>query len=115
MAEPLFGVDYYPEHWSTERWPEDAKLMQQASMNTVRLAEFAWSRLEPKEGSFDYAWLDEAIDVLMARSIRVILGTPTAAPPAWLIETHPEILPVNEDGSGLALACVAITVPRTQL
>ena len=98
MAEPLFGVDYYPEHWSTERWPEDAKLMQQASMNTVRLAEFAWSRLEPKEGSFDFAWLDEAIDVLMARSIRVILGTPTAAPPAWLIETHPEILPVNEDG-----------------
>jgi beta-galactosidase len=98
MAESVFGVDYYPEHWSVERWPVDARLMQQAGVNTVRLVEFAWSRLEPREGSFDFAWLDEAIDILMAHGIRVILGTPTAAPPAWLIETHPEILPVNEDG-----------------
>ncbi len=98
MTEPLFGVDYYPEHWNAKRWPVDAKLMQQAGMNTVRLAEFAWSRMEPKEGYFDFAWLDEAIEILMAYGIRVVLGTPTAAPPAWLISAHPEILPVNEDG-----------------
>ncbi len=98
MNEPLFGADYYPEHWSTERWPVDAELMQQAGINTVRLAEFAWSRLEPREGFFDFGWLDEAIKILNDHGIRVVLGTPTAAPPAWLISAHPEILPVNEDG-----------------
>jgi beta-galactosidase len=98
MERLLFGADYYPEHWSAERWPMDAKLMQQVGMNTVRLAEFAWSRLEPREGSFDFAWLDKAMEILLEHGIRVVLGTPTAAPPAWLIQEHPEILPVNEEG-----------------
>jgi hypothetical protein len=56
-----FGVDYYPEHWPEERWQEDARLMAEASFNVVRLAEFAWSKLEPKEGHYDFAWLDRAI------------------------------------------------------
>lgn len=98
MSTPLFGVDYYPEHWDRARWPIDASLMQQAGITTVRLAEFAWSRLEPREGSFDFAWLDEAIEILVAHGMQIILGTPTAAPPPWLIQAHPEILPVNEHG-----------------
>jgi beta-galactosidase len=102
MTSLLFGADYYPEHWSTERWSIDAKLMQQAGMNTVRLAEFAWSRMEPREGYFDFAWLDKAMEILMEHGIRVVLGTPTAAPPAWLIQEHPEILPVNEEGQRAA-------------
>ena len=98
MPNPVFGVDYYPEHWPEERWPIDARLMREAGVTTVRLAEFAWSRLEPSEGSFDLAWLDRAIAILAAEGIQIILGTPTAAPPAWLIAAHPEILPVNEAG-----------------
>jgi beta-galactosidase len=98
MVENLFGVDYYPEQWDEERWPIDAALMQQAGVNTVRLAEFAWSKLEPEEGVFDFAWLDRAIEIVSQRGIRVILGTPTAAPPAWLIQAYPEILPVNAGG-----------------
>ncbi len=87
------GVDYYPEHWPEDRWPEDAALMRAAGIGVVRLAEFAWSRLEPREGNFDLAWLDRAIKILHREGLMVILGTPTAAPPAWLIQKHPDICP----------------------
>ena len=97
MAFP-YGVDYYPEHWPEERWPFDARLQREAGFNTVRLAEFAWSRMEPAAGQFDFAWLDRAIDVLAAEGMQVVLGTPTAAPPAWLIHQEPSILPVDEYG-----------------
>jgi len=96
-----FGVDYYPEHWPEERWPIDAGLMVEAGFNITRLAEFAWSRLEPQEGTFDFAWLDRAIDVLSRHDIRVILGTPTASPPAWLMESQPELYRVDEQGRRL--------------
>ncbi|MBM4033937.1 MAG: beta-galactosidase, partial [Planctomycetes bacterium] len=92
----ILGVDYYPEHWEEERWPEDARLMQEAGISVVRLAEFAWSRLEPSEGDFRFDWLDRALGVLSARGIRAVLGTPTAAPPAWLVAKHPDILPRDE-------------------
>lgn len=93
----ILGVDYYPEHWEEERWPVDARLMAEAGIRVVRLAEFAWSRLEPREGDFQFAWLDRALEVLSARGIRAVLGTPTAAPPPWLVERHPEILPLDAD------------------
>lgn len=86
-----FGVDYYPEHWPKERWAEDAKLMKQANLNVVRMAEFAWSKLEPKEGVYDFSWLDEAIEILAREGIKTVLGTPTATPPKWLMDKHPGI------------------------
>ena len=58
------GVDYYPEHWDKSRWPVDAKLMRAAGLNVVRLAEFAWVNMEPEEGRFDFAFLDDAIATL---------------------------------------------------
>ncbi|HEY0827684.1 MAG TPA: beta-galactosidase [Bacilli bacterium] len=94
-----FGCDYYPEHWPEARWRMDAQLMKQAGMNVVRLAEFSWSRLEPCDGQFDFSWLDRAIEVLVSEGISIVLGTPSATPPAWLIEKHPEILPVSADGT----------------
>src|SRR5258707_10801955 len=94
----FFGVDYYPEHWPEARWPDDARLMAEAGFNTVRLAEFAWSRLEPQEGQFDFAWLDRAIDVLAAHNMRVVLGTPTASAPPWLMSHHPEFFLMRQDG-----------------
>ena len=74
-----FGVDYYPEQWPEERWPEDARLMTEAGINVVRLAEFAWSFLEPQADCFDFNWLDRAIEILHGQGIQVILGTPTAS------------------------------------
>lgn len=84
----LFGADYYPEHWDPSDWKDHAKIMRDANMNVVRIAEFAWSRLEPREGKFDFSWLDEVIEILAAEGISVILGTPTAAPPKWLVNKY---------------------------
>lgn len=93
-----FGVDYYPEHWPRERWETDARLMREAGLQVVRMGEFSWAKMESEQGKFDFAWLDEAIGVLGKEGIRTILGTPTATPPAWIIERNPEILPVDENG-----------------
>ena len=92
------GAAYYPEHVPEERWPQDARLMRAAGINVVRLGEFAWALMEPREGVFDFAWLDQAIAVLAAEGILVILGTPTATPPKWLMDKHPEIYLLDEHG-----------------
>ncbi|TET52453.1 MAG: beta-galactosidase, partial [Anaerolineales bacterium] len=98
MSMFRFGAAYYPEHWPEERWPEDARLMAEAGMNVVRLAEFAWSWMEPSDGQFDFDWLDRAMGVLNSQDIQVVLGTPTASPPPWLMSKHPEVFMVREDG-----------------
>lgn len=92
------GVCYYPEQWPRERWRDDARAMRELGLSVVRIAEFAWSRMEPAPGQFDWAWLDEAIDVLAGEGLSVVLGTPTAAPPQWLVEAHPDVLPIGPDG-----------------
>jgi beta-galactosidase len=92
------GVDYYPEHWDRKDWDTHARLMEEAGLKVVRLAEFAWSRMEPKEGKYDFGWLDDAITVLRKRNMKIILGTPTAAPPPWLVTRHPETLVASQDG-----------------
>ena len=93
-----FGVAYYPEHWPDERWPEDIRLMKQAGITVVRMGEFAWSRMEPRPGEFDFAWLERAIAQLAASEIATVLGTPTAGPPAWLVSAYPDMLPLDENG-----------------
>jgi beta-galactosidase len=93
-----FGVDYYPEHWPEERWSEDARLMAEAGFNVVRLAEFAWSRMEPRERHYTLDWLDRAISLLASHDMQVILGTPTASPPPWLMTKYPDLFRVREDG-----------------
>jgi beta-galactosidase len=94
----MLGVCYYPEHWPEAWWPEDARRMRELGIGWVRIGEFAWSRLEPTPGHYDWGWLDRALAVLGQAGLRVVLGTPTATPPKWLIDRHPEILPVDEHG-----------------
>jgi beta-galactosidase len=94
----FFGVDYYPEHWPRERWAEDVRLMKKLGIQMVRMGEFSWHKFEPVNGRFEFAWLDEAIDLMGKNGILTVLGTPTAAPPAWMIEQHPDFLPVDEYG-----------------
>lgn len=93
-----FGVCYYPEHWPENRWAEDAQWMRALGFDVVRLAEFAWGKMEPTPGNFNFAWLDKAIDIFSAHGLNIVLGTPTAAPPAWLSRQYPDTLPVDEQG-----------------
>jgi beta-galactosidase len=92
------GVCYYPEHWPEEVWAEDAARMAEAGLAWVRIGEFAWSRMEPEPGRMDWGWLDRAIEVLGGAGLKVVLGTPTATPPRWVVEKHPDMLPVGADG-----------------
>jgi len=94
----VLGVCYYPEHWPEERWPKDAAMMADIGIRFVRIGEFAWSRLEPARDRFDWGWLDRALDVLNMAGLQVVLGTPTATPPKWLIDQRPDILAWDETG-----------------
>ena len=93
------GVVYYPEHWDSEIWEKDADLMVETGVKVVRLAEFAWSRLEPVEGQYNFTWLDKAVDIFAQRGIEVILGTPTNCPPLWLYEKYPDAILCDEHGN----------------
>ena len=92
------GVCYYPEHWPEEIWAEDASRMREAGLTWVRIGEFAWSRLEPSAGDLRFDWLERAIDTLGGVGLKVVLGTPTATPPRWMVERHPDMLAVDALG-----------------
>ena len=92
------GVCYYPEHWPEAQWTEDATRMAALGLTWVRIGEFAWSRMEPAEGRYDWGWLDRAIAVLGAAGLKVVLGTPTATPPRWVLAKHPDMLAVDRNG-----------------
>ena len=94
----LMGVAWYPEQWPESRWEEDLRLMEAANLKVVRIAEFAWSRMEPSEGRYDFDWLERAIDLAAKHHIVSVLGTPTATPPAWLTQKYPETLRIEPDG-----------------
>ena len=92
------GVCYYPEHWPESTWAEDASRMVQTGISRVRIGEFGWSRIEPRPGELRFDWLDSAIETLGSAGLGVVLGTPTATPPRWMIDRHPDMLPVGPDG-----------------
>lgn len=92
------GVCYYPEHWPEEMWEDDYRRMAETGFTIVRMGEFSWSLFEPEEGVFDFGLFDRAIDMAQRYGLKVVLGTPTATPPAWLTEAYPEVLNVTYEG-----------------
>ncbi len=98
MSRLELGVCYYPEQWDPSQWRDDAARMVEMGLDWVRIAEFTWGLIEPKRGQFEWGWLDEVIGILGDAGLRVMMSTPTASPPKWLIDEHPEILPVGPDG-----------------
>ncbi len=92
MDTVLYGASYYHEYMPYERLEQDVQLMEKAGINVVRLGESTWSSWEPKDGQFEFAWMERILDRLHQANIKVILGTPTYSIPTWLYHKHPEIL-----------------------
>ncbi|MGB0299399.1 MAG: beta-galactosidase, partial [Paracoccaceae bacterium] len=93
------GTCYYPEHWPEDIWEEDARQMAELGLTWVRIGEFAWSRLEPSEGQFNFEWLDRAFDTLHRHGLKVVLGTPTATPPKWVCDKYPDMFARDLQGN----------------
>jgi len=94
----FYGGDYNPEQWPEETWQEDMRLLKLANINVATVAVFSWALLEPKEGEYDFFWLDKIMNLLYENGIYVCLATSTAAQPAWMSKKYPGILPVTVDG-----------------
>ncbi|MBW4331765.1 beta-galactosidase [Stakelama sp. CBK3Z-3] len=92
------GSAWYPEQWPEESWAEDLRLMKAHGANVVRIGEFAWSRMEPREGEYDMSWLVRAVRLAGKYDIKVVIGTPTDTPPAWMSQKYPDILRITSDG-----------------
>ena len=93
-----YGVAYYPEQSSNAQMETDMKLIAESGINVVRMGEFAWCKFEPAEGDYQFDWLDTVIAKLGGMGVETIVCTPTACPPAWLVEKYPEILYVDNRG-----------------
>ena len=93
------GVCYYPEHWDQSLWSEDLDRMMAVGLKTVRIAEFAWSLIEPREGEYTYEFFDSFLNLAAEKGMQMIFCTPTATPPAWLTEKYPEVLNADIDGN----------------
>ena len=96
----LHGADYNPEQWLYDKsiWDEDMRLMQLANCNEMSVGIFSWAKLEPREGEYDFSFLDEIIEKIHRNGGKVILATPSGARPRWLAEKYPEVLRVMDDG-----------------
>lgn len=92
------GVCYYPEHWPEARWSQDARIMTEVGLKWVRIGEFAWSRIEPQPGNLQWDWLDRAVETLADAGLKIIMGTPTATPPRWMLDKWPDMLALDANG-----------------
>jgi beta-galactosidase len=92
------GSCYYSEHVAEAQWADDARDMVAMGLSRVRIGEFAWSRIEPERGRYDWGWLDRAVDILGNAGLGIIMGTPTATPPKWLVDQMPDMVAVDAQG-----------------
>jgi beta-galactosidase len=94
----LFGAAYYDEYMPYNRLDKDVKMMQDAGINVVRIAESTWGTVEPQEGIYDFSHIDRVLNAMNKAGIKVIIGTPTYAVPTWLVKKYPDILAITPRG-----------------
>ena len=88
----LYGAAYYHEYMPYDRLDEDVRLMKEAGISVVRVGESTWSLFEPRDGEFEFEWMDRILDKFHEAGINVIFGTPTYSIPALLSETSEVLL-----------------------
>ncbi len=91
----LFGVAYYDEYMPYDRLEKDVKMMKEAGINVVRIAESTWGTVEPQDNVFNFTHIDRVLDAMYKGGIKVIIGTPTYAVPTWLVKKYPDVLATN--------------------
>lgn len=96
--EMTMGTCYYPEHWEESLWESDLDRMKESGISVIRIAEFAWNKIEIREGEYDFTFYDRFLKLCLEKEMKVIFSTPTATPPAWLTEKYPEVLNARMDG-----------------
>ena len=101
MKEILFGAAYYDEYMPYDRLDKDIDMMKKAGINTVRIAESTWSTCEPQDGVFDFSHVERVMDAMEEAGIKVIIGTPTYAVPAWMVKAHPDVIATTKKGAGI--------------
>lgn len=94
----LYGGDYNPEQWPRDIWDEDMRIFKKASINTATINVFSWAKLQPSENEYDFSELDDIIDMLTKEEYTIILGTSTAALPAWMSRQYPDVNRVDFEG-----------------
>ena len=99
VKTPFLGCAYYPEDWNDDQLLYDVKMMLEAGISCARIGEFAWRKMEPAPGRYEFGWLHRVVDTLHEAGIAVVLGTPTATPPVWLGEAHPDVFVLHENGT----------------
>lgn len=107
------GVCWYPEQWPEADWADDVARMADLGLQVVRVAEFAWARMEPRRDRWDLGWLDRAVEAIADAGMRVVIGTPTATPPVWLMRERPEVRIVGTDGRPRAYGSRRHTCPTS--
>jgi beta-galactosidase len=95
----LLGTCYYPEHWEEGLWKDDLARMKKNGITVIRIAEFAWNKIEPTEGNYTFDFFDRFLETAKEADMSVIFCTPTATPPAWLTHQYPEVLNARMDGT----------------
>ena len=95
---PYLGAAYYPEDWPESEMAYDIKMMKEAGITVARIGEFAWKKMEPLPGQYDFTWLHRVVDALAENGIATVMGTPTATPPKWLSNLYPDVMSVNAQG-----------------
>ncbi len=98
MERLLYGAAYYDEYMPYERLQEDIRMMKEAGINVVRIAESTWSTEEPQGGIFDFSHVTRVLDAMQEAGISVIVGTPTYAIPAWMAKKYPEVMVMDATG-----------------
>lgn len=92
------GVSYYPDHWPEKDWERDMTLIKTSGLDLIRFGEFSWDWFEPEEGKFDFTNYDKFMALAAKTGLKVILCTPTAAAPPWLMHRYPDLLYLDQHG-----------------